>query len=140
MTVSHAIRDVPEGPGAYAIVITLTRPLDLRLPRRAGVTLRPGRYVYCGSAYGPGGLRARIGRHLRKTKPIRWHVDRITAAGTITAVNAAPGGNECALLAKVLAVPGSSAPVPGFGSSDCRRCPAHLAAVPDDFDLNALGL
>ena len=133
------MREVPDGPGAYAILITLNRPLDLHLPRRAGVILPPGRYVYCGSAYGPGGLRARIGRHLRKTKPIRWHVDRMTAAGAITAVNAVPGGNECALLAGVLAIAGSSTPVPGFGSSDCRRCPAHLAAVPDDFDLSALG-
>ena len=140
MTVSHAVGDVPDGPGAYAIAIALRHPLIIRLPRRDRDVLRPGRYVYCGSAYGPGGLRARVHRHLRKKKPVRWHVDRLTAAGDITAVIGVPGGNECALFAAVLAVPGSSTPVPGFGSSDCRRCKAHLAAVPDTFDLDSLGV
>ena len=35
---------------------------------------------------------------------------------------------------EVLAAEGTGVPLPGFGSSDCRHCPAHLARVPHDFD------
>ena len=134
---SRELRRLPREPGAYVLVIDLTRELALDLKARGDVVLAPGRYAYCGSAYGPGGLRARIGRHLRPDKAVRWHVDQLTAAGQVTALAAVPGGRECALLRGVLAVEGAGVPVPGFGSSDCRNCPAHLASVPAEFDLGA---
>ena len=121
-------------PGAYLLLIELAAPLALDIPRLDPATLAPGRYAYCGSAYGPGGLRARIGRHLRCDKVQRWHIDRLTAAGRVAGVRAVPGGRECALLRDLLARPGVSVPVPGFGSSDCRACPAHLVSLPAGFE------
>ena len=41
-------------PGAYLLSIELAAPLALGIPRFGAATLAPGRYVYCGSAYGPG--------------------------------------------------------------------------------------
>ena len=35
-----------------------------------------------------------------------------------------------ALVRALLVLPGASVPVPGFGSSDCRACPAHLVMLP----------
>ena len=116
-------------PGAYLLVIDLEAPLALA----KGVTLPPGRYGYCGSAYGPGGIRARVARHLKRGKTVHWHIDRLTAAGRIVAVNSEPGGDECALMDGLRAQSGVSIPAPGFGSSDCRRCPAHLASLPPEF-------
>ena len=121
---------VPPVPGAYLLSIELAVPLALDIPRLGAATLAPGRYAYCGSAHGPGGLRARIGRHLRRDKSSHWHVDRLTAAGRVTGVRAVPGGNECDLLRELLDRPGTSVPVAGFGSSDCRACPAHLVMLP----------
>ncbi|WP_296520394.1 DUF123 domain-containing protein [Rhodoplanes sp.] len=95
-------------------------------------TLPAGRYLYCGSARGPGGLRARIARHLRRRKTLRWHVDRLTTRGTVFAVWAIPGGDECDLVARLAALP---VPLPGFGSSDCRRCRSHLLAWPEGVEL-----
>ncbi len=124
---------IPGTVGAYALSIELTQPVSvIRFP---AVTLPAGNYVYCGSAYGPGGLRARIARHLRHRKTIRWHVDYLTRCGIVRTVLALPGGSECALLSSVLACPDTDVPIPGFGSSDCRRCESHLAAVPKEFDL-----
>ena len=120
-------------PGAYLLSIELAAPLALGIPRFGAATLAPGRYVYCGSAYGPGGLRARVGRHLRRDKTLHWHIDRLTAAGRVAGVRVIPGGRECDLLRDLLARPGVSVPVPGFGSSDCRACPAHLVMVPAGF-------
>ncbi len=129
---------LPAEPGAYLLLIDLAAPLALGIPRLGAATLAPGRYAYGGSAYGPGGLRARLGRHLRRDKPRRWHVDRLTAAGRVIGVRAVPGGRECALVSDLLKMPGTSVPVSGFGSSDCRTCPAHLVMLPAGFDLGSL--
>ena len=55
----------------------------------------PGFYLYCGSAKGPGGLAARLARHMRHGKAIRWHVDVLTEAGTVLGAWTFPGGDEC---------------------------------------------
>jgi Uri superfamily endonuclease len=114
---------LPDVPGAYLLLIDLPRPASL--PPRFAATLPPGLYVYAGSAHGPGGIRARAGRHLRRDKPQRWHVDWLTASGTTTAL-ALQDGHECAAIAALAAHKGFATPVRGFGSSDCRTCAAHL--------------
>ncbi len=121
-------------PGAYLLLIELAAPLVLGIARLGPATLAPGRYAYGGSAYGPGGLKARIGRHLRRDKAPHWHVDRLTAAGRVIGVRAVPGAQECALVRALLELPGASVPIPGFGSSDCRGCPAHLVLLPAGFE------
>jgi Uri superfamily endonuclease len=112
--------------------------IELGAPLALGLARLPRAVLYCGSAYGPGGLRARVGRHLRRDKSLRWHVDRLTAAGRIVGLRAVPGGRECDLLVRLLEVPGTSVPIQGFGSSDCRCCPAHLVSLPADFDRHSL--
>ena len=117
--------DLPPIGGAYAILIETRRPADITL-RGVNLRLCPGQYLYCGSARGPGGIRARVGRHLRKSKAQRWHVDRLTGIGRVSGVVVAPDGSECALFARFSALKGAEVPAPGFGSSDCSRCAAHL--------------
>ncbi len=131
---------LPATGGAYLLLVDLPAPLAVDLPGRPPARLAPGRYAYCGSAYGPGGLRARIARHLRPAKRAHWHIDRLTGAGRVVAVYGLPGGRECALFASLLATPGARVPLRGFGSSDCRTCPAHLAAVPPAFDARRMVL
>lgn len=114
--------DIPAVSGAYVLVVALTRPLTITICG-ATRTLGAGRYLYCGSAYGPGGLRARIARHLRSAKPIRWHIDRLTTCGKVRGAWIFPDGEECTLARSLAHLP---APVPGFGSSDCPNCRSHL--------------
>ena len=123
-------------PGAYVLLLILDRAVEL--PARLGGVLSAGRYVYCGSARGPGGLRARVGRHLKKDKTIRWHVDRLTLAAASVRVWATLGPGECALRAALQDIAGVSVPVPGFGASDCAVCPAHLLALAPSVDVEAL--
>lgn len=116
--------EVDARSGAYLLSIKLDAPLHGQL-RGSPFTLTPGTYVYAGSANGPGGIAARVARHMRKDKKLHWHVDALTlAASEITAL-AFPGGSECALVKRLLGE-GYAAPLPGFGSSDCQTCPAHL--------------
>jgi len=117
---------LPAVAGAYALVLRLDRPLRPAIRTLAAATLPAGTYLYVGSARGPGGIHARVARHLRRDKPVHWHVDHLTGAGRILRVIVVPGGSECALAARALAFGSVSVPVPGFGSSDCRTCPAHL--------------
>jgi Uri superfamily endonuclease len=63
------IRDAAEAStaaGAYLLLLNVVVPLCVTLPRRAPASLPAGRYLYAGSAHGPGGLRARLARHLRR--------------------------------------------------------------------------
>lgn len=120
---------IPAVAGAYVLIVELAASVRVVLPRRTEADLPPGRYLYCGSARGPGGLRARVGRHMRRDKAIRWHIDRLTNVGTVPGCWVFPDGDECALVARLAAL---VAPIPGFGSSDCAVCVSHLVAWPED--------
>ena len=113
--------EIPSAPGAYLLLIELDRAVAIMRPRRA--RLEPGRYLYAGSAYGPGGLRARIRRHMRRNKRRRWHVDQLTGRGRVDGAWVWPMGRECALVELCSGVP---AALDGFGSTDCTRCSSHL--------------
>ena len=119
--------DAPSSPGAYALWLQLGAPLDVRTGK-ISATLPAGDYLYCGSAKGPGGLRARLARHMRKNKRAHWHVDQLTFVAKALGAFVEEGGDECALNA---ALDGMPIPMPGFGSSDCRRCAAHLRLWPE---------
>lgn len=115
--------DVPPAAGAYLLLVSLPASLRVSLPRQAEAVLPPGRYLYAGSARGPGGLRARVARHLRAEKRTHWHIDILAAAGSVQGAWIVPGGAECDFVA---ALSHLRAPLPGFGSSDCRVCKSHL--------------
>ncbi len=123
------IEQLPKNPGAYVLFFNLRAPCRLDIATLDFPLAAPGAYAYCGSARGPGGLRARIARHLRVDKTLHWHIDRLTATGCLTAVAYTRGGSECALFDRLLEGAGASIPIPGFGSSDCRRCPSHLLRI-----------
>ncbi len=91
--------------------------------------LSQGTYIYAGNANGPGGIQARLARHARPTKQIRWHIDQLTIKASQIAAVALPGADECGVVAWARQQPGASFPLTGFGSSDCRICRAHLLLV-----------
>jgi len=130
--------DWPTEPGSYVLFLTLAEPLTLAVGRLGRFALALGHYAYVGSAHGPGGLRVRLSRHLRAEKRPHWHVDYLTAALPIRHIHAVadPRKLECAWTRQLLALPGASTPIPGFGNGDCReRCPAHLVRLPEDCDV-----
>lgn len=122
------LSDLPPA-GVYRLTIRLSRPVRLRVGRLGTFRLPAGRYVYCGSAQM--NLPARVARHLRRRKPLRWHIDYLLTrpAARVTAVEAFAGhrAGECALADEARAAGGVEV-VRGFGASDCRRggCGTHL--------------
>ncbi|MFQ5894297.1 MAG: DUF123 domain-containing protein [Nitrospinota bacterium] len=73
-------------------------------------------------------LQARLARHLRRRKPLRWHVDYLLARGRAVRVEVRRGSRpeeECREARRWARLSRGRIPLPGFGSSDCH-CPAHL--------------
>ncbi|MCS4038555.1 GIY-YIG nuclease family protein [Salinibacter ruber] len=116
-----------DAPGTYALLLQNEERQEIEVGALGAMTVRPGVYVYVGSAFGPGGLRARVGRHARGDGALHWHVDYLRAATALEAVwyTHDPERRECTWAAVLRALPGASVPVDGFGASDCT-CPAHL--------------
>lgn len=122
----------PPLPGAYILRIALAQPVAVTIAGRRPTLLAAGRYLYCGSANGPGGLEARLARHMRRGKAVHWHVDQLTERGVVTGCWIVPHGQECDLVAMLAPLP---MPIPGFGSSDCRRCRSHLLQAPSEISI-----
>ncbi len=126
------------GPGTYVLLMDLAAPLVIGFGKRGQVALPQGRYAYVGSAQGPGGIAARLNRHLRAQKKQRWHIDILTGPSVACSITdvlyvLSRERQECSWVRKLLAGAEAEAPVPGFGSSDCREgCPAHLLHLPGD--------
>ncbi len=77
------------------------------------------------------GLATRLARHLRRAKPLCWHVDYLREQAAVVAVYAWPGveRRECHLARAFAALAGARVPAVGFGASDCR-CRSHLIWLP----------
>lgn len=125
--------DLPKLTGTYALALRLDSPQRFLAGRLGEFNAPAGEYVYTGSAFGPGGLRARLQRHLAGDGALHWHIDylRRIARPIWFAYSPAARRLECDWSQRLNALPGACAPIPGFGASDCRAgCPAHLIAVP----------
>jgi len=135
---------VPDRPGTYVLILRLPRSaVDIRVGRLGCFRFWAGWYAYVGSARGPGGLAARLARHLRPLKTMHWHIDYLRAQAQPVEIWYATGmqRRECAWAFALSGLPGASVPVSRFGASDCR-CPAHLiyfAAPSDSTFASALG-
>ncbi len=127
----HPIDHLPATPGTYVLLLHLGDPLRLNIGRLGEHVVQPGWIAYVGSARGPGGLRARVARHLRHPKPIHWHIDTLTAQVSVRVVWYRTGDIrlECTWAVVLRGITGTAAPIPGFGSSDCK-CVSHLIALP----------
>jgi Uri superfamily endonuclease len=113
--------------GTYALVFRSKSHRRVRIGRLGTLPVRPGFYVYVGSALGPGGLEARIARHRRLRKTRRWHLDHLRPFLRLEEEWTLPDAicREHEWAAAIGNLPGASIPLPRFGASDCR-CPSHL--------------
>jgi Uri superfamily endonuclease len=109
-------------PITYQLKIEIERPVTLCIGRLGEFLFPVGRYVYTGSARR--NMEARIARHLRQQKSLRWHIDWLLSADAVHVLAVVRSRTEeCTINQKVRGV----VLVPGFGASDCRSgCGSHL--------------
>jgi histidyl-tRNA synthetase len=129
------VQEIPSQPGSYLLWLYLPQAMNLNVGKLGAFTLPAGDYAYLGSAHGSGGLRARLGRHLRGDGKPHWHIDYLRAVAQVRGFGCAIHGRgyacvaptECNWSQKLVTIPGAQIVIPGFGSSDCQsRCAAHL--------------
>ena len=113
-------------PGTYALVLRCRRRAQMQIGRWGVLDIQPGCYMYVGSAFGSGGLSARISRHFRKAKSKHWHIDYLREFVTpiLAWYNCDPVHLEHRW-ARAIAGMAETTPIKGFGCSDCR-CQSHL--------------
>lgn len=115
----------------YLLVLFLEKDRRIRVGALGAFDFRAGYYTYAGRALR--GLPARVARHFRKKKPLRWHIDYFRKHAEVVEVRAvesreakAEARLAGALIRKARARMGADAiPAPGFGASD-SPLPAHL--------------
>ncbi|ADY72939.1 protein of unknown function DUF123 [Desulfurobacterium thermolithotrophum DSM 11699] len=119
--------ELPETKGTYCILFVIDTLL-FKVKSGKQFLLKKGVYVYVGSAFGSGGLRKRISRHLRKKKKKHWHLDFISTDSSFKVLEIwiiEDRKLECSLANSISE---TEKPVIGFGSTDCN-CPSHLFRV-----------
>lgn len=118
---------LPAESGTYILLLESGQYSDVAIGRFATLALQPGWYLYVGSAFGPGGLRARVGRHLRRHKSSRWHIDYLRSRTQLRQIWYCneKQRRESLWAGELAKMPGLTIPLAGFGASD-RRGESHL--------------
>ncbi len=117
---------LPTVPGSYVLELLLEEEIGIRPGKLGTIRLGPGRLRYYGSARGPGGVRSRVARHLGGKGKRHWHIDWLLARAPVRKAMVELEATECDLVRRDLESERWVVAAPGFGSSDCRSCPAHL--------------
>jgi len=119
--------EIPAVGGTYALLLLCPRSRAIDIGQLGAHLLPRGWYVYVGSAFGPGGLRARCLHHFRPVRRLHWHIDYLRPAASLQGIwltcDSTPREHRWAEI--IAGLPGASSPIRRFGSSDCR-CPSHL--------------
>jgi Uri superfamily endonuclease len=123
-----------ENKGMYVLVFEITGDVRVGVGALGEFDLEAGLYAYVGSARQY--LRQRVERHMRREKPTRWHIDYLTTCEASQPRRALLFGQdevtECGLSQQLGDFEQVSAPIEGFGASDCDAgCRAHLWRVHD---------
>lgn len=107
---------------SYSLFIKVGKTQSITIGRFGAFEFISGNYIYSGSARK--NLLARVNRHLRKEKKLRWHIDYLLCSPTVEIVKVLVSTiSECELVA----TGGGRILVPGFGASDCcSGCGSHL--------------
>ncbi len=120
--------------GSYILVLELERPLiQCQVGKFGCFDFAAGFYLYVGSAFGSGGLRARLAHHARREKPrLHWHVDYLRREALLREAWTVVGPErlECVWCRALAAHPQLTIPVPRFGARD-TGCAAHLFYTPE---------
>lgn len=123
---------IPGRAGIYALGLNLAQSQSILVGGLGEIFFPAGDYIYIGSAQGPGGLRARLGRHLRGDGRTHWHIDYLRPITTVLGYCFVVTREhlECTWSQALMTSPQASIPAPRFGSSDCKskgsECASHL--------------
>ena len=114
-------------PGTYALIMACTGERQVDIGKLGQLCVRPGFYVYVGSAFGPGGLKARIAHHAKVARRSHWHIDYLRPVCHLNQIwySYESEKHEHRWAGALSRFERATIPLAGFGASDCR-CGGHL--------------
>jgi Uri superfamily endonuclease len=74
--------ELPEDHGTYVLIARVLQTKRLGIGSLGEFDITPGFYAYVGSAFGSGGLRARLGHHLESLAEPHWQIDYLLEVAT----------------------------------------------------------
>jgi Uri superfamily endonuclease len=115
--------DLPDEQGTYVLIASVPQMTRIGIGQLGEFDLVPGFYAYVGSAFGAGGLCARIGHHLESTAAPHWHIDYLLQVAQPVEVwyTTADQKLEHKWAELLEQAPQFRIPIPRFGSSDYHR-------------------
>ncbi|NJP06353.1 MAG: GIY-YIG nuclease family protein [Chloroflexaceae bacterium] len=120
---------VKTNSGTYLLILQMEPPChQIRIGQLGTYDLEAGFYLYVGSAFGPGGLDARLNHHRQRNKARpHWHIDYLRPHCQLVAIwtVACEQRLETIWCDALMYMPTISIPIPGFGASDSDK-PSHL--------------
>ena len=117
------VLNLPDHKGTYVLVMHVPDLKRIVIGRLGTFDIRPGFYAYIGSAFGAGGLRARLGHHIDSVAAPHWHIDYLMSFAMPLEVWFAVSDRklEQDWVELMEHEPRFNCPIPRFGSSDYRR-------------------
>ena len=127
LDIAELTRQLPKAKGTYLLFFEMKHPKTIRVGKLVETAFAPGYYGYVGSAFGPGGLHARLRHHLTISERCHWHLDYIRPSMQFLTLwitqDEEPREHEWA--ATLMDWPGADVPVKNLGATDCT-CPGHF--------------
>jgi len=113
--------------GTYALVFACNQVRPVLVGKLGTMALQTGYYIYIGSAFGPGGIRARMHHHLKVQTTVHWHVDYLKPHCSLREVwvDYSPRKTESHWAGKLVKCNKVTIPMTGFGASDAASV-SHL--------------
>ncbi len=109
--------------GIYVAVFVLPAERCIRVGALGRRRFSAGVYLYVGSAQR--NLEARLARHGRRRKPLRWHIDYLARHARMIGAMTIAGGRQAECRTADALARRFARPIRCFGASDCR-CESHL--------------
>lgn len=114
-------------PGSYVLLFHASKKQKTEVGSLGLLNLNPGYYLYVGSAFGPGGVAARIKHHRNVSLRPHWHLDYLRPHLRLLEIWYTHDlhTREHQWADQLASLRGARQPFSGFGASDCL-CPTHL--------------
>ncbi len=125
--------------GTYILIMKAETTAQIVIGKLGVLNVQSGYYAYVGSAFGSGGLKARLGHHMKITSRPHWHIDYLRKELDLIKIYFDDSGErlEYRWAKSLEEMPEANIPLIGFGASDCDA-KSHLFYFRNEPDLSKL--
>jgi len=124
--------------GTYVLILQSVTSRHIQIGLLGKLALHPGYYLYVGSAFGSGGLKARLNHHLKRVLKPHWHIDYLRRYTRVLEIWYTTDSvrREDDWVVHMTELPLTRIAFPGFGASDSKGT-SHLFQSKQKPDLKS---